>query len=285
MLASWLARAVKLQLLLSQLGSRPAFVQTLCISPATDFRVRHHAGRRRRLGGQCLLSARNRYLGQRRRDDHGGGSRIGSGFFALAVPVAGLALVWSGQSHTLTSFAFGATALAVLLTFGALLARRKVATWLFGTNALCARWPRLREKQRVLREFCAKVGTQGSLLLAAGPTFPVLDRCLDRAAMVGALRHPLAGPATAWAQRSVRACVPAAGIGAARGTLDGGAGRRRRCGDRIERDACDVGTAGQPRDRIAALAHGNPLHLSHCRYGCDCAARAQEKPVNSGTER
>jgi uncharacterized protein (TIRG00374 family) len=170
-LASWLARAVKLHLLLSQLGSRPAFVQTLCISLATDFAfVTTPAG----VGGYV---ASVYYL-------RGAGTSVSGAatitavdqgldlvFFALAVPVAGLALVWSGQSHALTSFAFGATALAVLLSFGALLARRKLATWLFGTNALCARWPRWREKQRALREFCAKVSTQGSLLLAAGPTF------------------------------------------------------------------------------------------------------------------
>ena len=169
-LASWLARAVKLQLLLSQLGSRPAFVQTLCISLATDFAfVTTPAG----VGGWV---ASVYYL-------RGTGASVSSAvtitaidqgldlmFFALAVPVAGLALVWSGQSHVLTSFALGATALAVLLTFGALLARRKLATWLVGTNALGARWPRLREKQQALREFCANVSTQGSLLLAAGPT-------------------------------------------------------------------------------------------------------------------
>ena len=170
-LASWLARAIKLHLLLHQLGSRPAFARTLCISVATDFAfATTPAG----VGGYVTSIYYLRGAGA-----SGSGAAtitaVDQGldlvFFALAVPIAGLALVWSGQSRLLTSFAFGATALTVLLTFVAVLARRPLAIWLFGTNALSARWPRLREKQQALRAFCAKVGAHGALLLAGGPAF------------------------------------------------------------------------------------------------------------------
>ena len=160
--ASWLARAIKLHLLLHRLGSRPAFAQTLCISVATDFAfVTTPAG----VGGYLASIYYLRGAGT-----SGSGAAtitaVDQGldlvFFALAVPIAGFALVWSGQSRLLTSFAFGATALTVLLTFAALLARRKLAIWLLDTNALSARWPRLREKQQALRGFCAKVSAHGS---------------------------------------------------------------------------------------------------------------------------
>lgn len=171
-LASWLARAIKLHLLLHQIGVRPAFARTLNISLATDFAfVTTPAG----VGGYV---ASVYYL-------RSAGGASGSGattitavdqgldlvFFGLAVPVAGLALVWSGQSHLLISFAFGATALSVLLVAAAWFARGRVAGWVFGENMLVARWPRLREKQHALHGFWVKVGAHAALLRAGDPMF------------------------------------------------------------------------------------------------------------------
>lgn len=170
-LASWLARAIKLHLLLHQLGVRPGFARTLCISLATDFAfVTTPAG----VGGYVASVYYLRSVGA-----SGSGATtitaVDQGldlvFFALAVPVAGLALVWSGQSRLLTSFAFGATALTALLIVAAWLVRRRLASWVFGANALTARWPRLCEKQRALHGFCMKIGAHAALMLAGGPIF------------------------------------------------------------------------------------------------------------------
>ncbi|MEO7063828.1 MAG: lysylphosphatidylglycerol synthase transmembrane domain-containing protein [Dokdonella sp.] len=170
--ASWLARAVKLRLLLRQLGAHPGMARTWWISLATDFAfVTTPAG----VGGYV---ASVYYL-------RSAGGASGSGattitavdqgldlvFFAFAVPIAGLALVWSGQSYVLTSFAFGATALTALLVVVAWFARHRVARWTFEPNVLTLRWPSLREKQRVLHRFCAKIGAHGALMLAGGPLF------------------------------------------------------------------------------------------------------------------
>ncbi len=170
-LTSWLARAIKLRLLLHQVGVHPAFGRTLCISLATDFAfITTPAG----VGGYVASVYYLRSAGA-----SGSGATtvtaVDQGldlvFFALAVPIAGLALAWSGQSDLLTSFAFGATALTTLLVVVAWLARRRLALWLFGANALTARWPRLCEKQRVLHGFCVKIGVQAALIRAGGPLF------------------------------------------------------------------------------------------------------------------
>lgn len=170
-LASWAARAVKLHLLLRRLGVHPGFARTLCISLATDFAfVTTPAG----VGGYV---ASVYYL----RSAGASGSAattitaVDQGldlvFFALAVPLAGLALAWSGQARLLTSFALGATALTALLVFTAWRTRHRLGRWVFGANALTARWPCLSEKQRMLRGFCVKIGAHAALMWAGGPVF------------------------------------------------------------------------------------------------------------------
>lgn len=169
--ASWLARAVKLQLLLQQVGVHPGFGRTVCISLATDFAfVTTPAG----VGGYVASIYYLRSAGASGSAattitaiDQG----LDLAFFALAVPVAGLVLAWSGQSHLLAAFAFGATALTAVLASASVLARRRLGAWLFGANALTARWPRLAQKQEVLRAFCAKIGTHVSMLRAGGALF------------------------------------------------------------------------------------------------------------------
>lgn len=169
--ASWLARAIKLHLLLHQVGVYPRFGRTLSISLATDFAfVTTPAG----VGGYVASVYYLRSAGA-----SGSGATtitaVDQGldllFFAVAVPIAGLVLAWSGQSHLLASFAFGATLLTLLLVVAAALARRRLATWLFDANALTARWPRLAEKQRALREFCAKIETHAAMMRAGGALF------------------------------------------------------------------------------------------------------------------
>ena len=57
------------------------------------------------------------------------------------------------------------------LALGALLARRKLAAWLFGTNTAGTRWPRLQRKQQALCEFLLSLQANARVLLAGGPTF------------------------------------------------------------------------------------------------------------------
>ena len=168
---SWLARAIKLHLLLHQLNVRPRFARTLAISLATDFAFISTPGG---VGGY----AASVYYLRRAGSSVSGAATITAAdqgldllFFVLALPLSGIALIWSDLPPTLAILGFGSSAVMIALALGALLARRKVAAWLFGTNTIGARWPRLQRKRHALREFFASLQANARLLLAAGPAF------------------------------------------------------------------------------------------------------------------
>ncbi len=168
---SWLARAIKLHLLLHQLKVRPRFTRTLAISLATDFAFISTPGG---VGGY----AASVYYLRRAGTSVSGAATITAAdqgldllFFTLALPLSGLALICSDLPETLALLGFASSALMIGLTLGALLARRKLAAWLFGANKIGARWPRLQRKQQALREFLVSLHANGRLLLAGGPTF------------------------------------------------------------------------------------------------------------------
>ena len=166
---SWLARAIKLHLLLRQLNVRPRFARTLAISLATDFAFISTPGG---IGGY----AASVYYLRRAGTSVSGAATITAAdqgldllFFVLALPLSGLVLIGSDLPKTLAILGFGSSAVMVTLALGAVLARRRLAAWLFGTNTISARWPRLQRKQQALREFVASLQANARLLLAGGP--------------------------------------------------------------------------------------------------------------------
>lgn len=173
---SWFARAIKLHLLLHQLNVRPRFARTLAISLATDFAFISTPGG---VGGY----AASVYYLRRAGTSVSGAATITAAdqgldllFFTLALPISGLALIWSDLPKTLAILSFGSSAVMVALVLGALLARRRLAAWLFGSNTIGgnkigARWRRLQRKQQALREFLVSVQANARLLLTGGPTF------------------------------------------------------------------------------------------------------------------
>jgi uncharacterized protein (TIRG00374 family) len=171
LVASWLCRTLKLSLLLQRLNLRPGFARVMEISVATDFAfVATPAG----VGGY----ATSLYYLRRAGASTGGATALVAAdqgidalFFIVALPLAGLCLIGSAIPGGLSQFAFVASALIATLAAVALLARQKLAQWVFTANALSRRWPRLLPVQLALREFFAKLRTNGRPLLMAGPLF------------------------------------------------------------------------------------------------------------------
>lgn len=168
---SWFARSIKLQLLLHRLDVWPGFGQTFLISLATDF------GFISTPGGVGGYAASIYYLRRTGASVSGAASitavdqALDLSFFALALPFAGLALIWSDLPRTLAMLAFGTSATMIGLVLAALLARRKVAAWLFGNNFISRRWPGLQRRQQALRDFFASLHANARLLIAGGPLF------------------------------------------------------------------------------------------------------------------
>jgi len=168
MAACWLARALKLRLLLHRLDLRPGFARIFAISLATDFAfistpggvagyaagiyyVRREGGS---LGAATTITAADQLLDL--------------AFFALALPIAGMTLLSSELPAPLTMLAFGASALMVALGAVIVIARCRIMRWLVGSNALTRRWPKLRRRQQTLHDFLLSVGTQMRLLVGGG---------------------------------------------------------------------------------------------------------------------
>jgi glycosyltransferase 2 family protein len=168
---SWLARAVKLHLLLHRLNVHPRFARTLAISLATDFAFISTPGG---VGGY----AASVYYLRRAGTSVSSAATITAAdqgldllFFIVVLPLAGIALIWSDLPETLAILGFASSACMIALALGALLARRKLWAWLFGTNMISARWPRLQRKQQALREFLMSLRANAGLLLTGGPAF------------------------------------------------------------------------------------------------------------------
>jgi uncharacterized protein (TIRG00374 family) len=170
---SWFSRTLKLHLLLRRLNLRPSLVRVLGISLATDFAfIATPAG----IGGYaaCLY-----YLRRVGASGSSAAAIIAADqgldvlFFVLALPLAALGLIWSSIPNELSTLAFTTSALMILLGLSVLLARRKLARWLFEKNSLTRRWPRLISIQNGLHEFSLKLRREGRPLLTAGPIFLV----------------------------------------------------------------------------------------------------------------
>ena len=168
---SWLARAFKLRLLLRRLNVHTSIAHALGIALASDFAfIATPAGvggyaasvyYLRRAGATTSAAATVTAVDQ----------ALDLLFFTLALPLAGLAIFGSNLPRALTTAAFGAGALMLVLALGAMLARRRLFAWLFGDNALTARWPSLRRPQNVLRALIADLREDARVLLAGGPVF------------------------------------------------------------------------------------------------------------------
>ena len=168
---SWFARAIKLHLLLHRLDLRPRFARTLAISLATDFAfISTPAG----VGGY----AASLYYLRRAGASVSSATTITAAdqgldllFFTMALPIAGLVVIWSDLPETLAVIGFASSAVMVVCVVIALLARRRLAAWLFETNSFSRRWPRLRRAQEALRIFVISLRDNASLLLAGGRGF------------------------------------------------------------------------------------------------------------------
>jgi uncharacterized protein (TIRG00374 family) len=167
----WLARTVKLQLLMHRLEVRPGFARTLAISLATDFAFISSPGgvagyaagiyyTRREgasLSAATTITAADQFLDL--------------AFFSITLPLAGLSLLSSDLPRALTTLAFASSALVIALGVGIVLARRQFMRWLLGANAIVRRWPNLQRKQDLLREFLGGVGVHLRLLARGGHAY------------------------------------------------------------------------------------------------------------------
>lgn len=168
---SWLARAFKLQLLLRRLDVPTGIGHALGIGLASDFGfIATPAGvggyaasvyYLRRAGATTSAAATITAVDQ----------ALDLLFFALALPLAGLAIFGSSLPRALTTAAFGASALMLVLALVALLARKKLFAWWFRENALTRRWPSLRRPQNASRTLIANLRGDARVLLAGGPMF------------------------------------------------------------------------------------------------------------------
>ena len=163
----WLARALKLQLLMRQLDLHSGFARVFAISLATDFAFISTPGG---VGGY----AAGIYYVRREGASIGAATTIAVAdqlldlaFFALALPIAGLS-VSSELPRPLTMLAFGVSALMIAIGAGTLLARRKIAAWLANENLFTRRWPGLRPGQQTLHQFLLSVAEHMRLLANGG---------------------------------------------------------------------------------------------------------------------
>jgi len=164
--ASWVARTLKLQLLLRRMGVEVGFLHMFEISLATDFGfLATPAG----LGGY----AASVYYTRRAGASISAAAALTAAdqtldlvFFGLALPVAGFAFFGSALPHRLVGAALTTCAALTALGLAAWLLQRQAppAAW----QKLGSRWPRL---QRAFDEFRAQAGTQARLLLGGGPIF------------------------------------------------------------------------------------------------------------------
>jgi glycosyltransferase 2 family protein len=168
---SWFTRALKVSLMLHRLGVRASYAQVFGISLATDFAfISTPAG----IGG---YAASMFYLRRAGASMSGAGAITAADqvldwtFFAVALPIAGFALLGANVPEALALLAFGTSAFMVALAIAALIARRRLAAWLFGDNFFSRRWPRVRRRLHQLREFTANLRSNAGVLLAGGPGF------------------------------------------------------------------------------------------------------------------
>lgn len=169
--ASWLARALKLYLLLQRLKTPTTFTRSFGISLATDLAF---AATPAGLGGYVATI----YYLRRAGASASGAATITTMdqgidlvFFAVSVPLAALALMGSDPSPGITTAALSAATLTAAFLVSIWLARRRIASFLSAPDHLSARWSPIRKAQRVLRTFFAGSRAHISLIASAGPKF------------------------------------------------------------------------------------------------------------------
>ncbi|MEP6483304.1 MAG: lysylphosphatidylglycerol synthase transmembrane domain-containing protein [Rudaea sp.] len=166
---SWLARAAKLHLLMARLGSRATFPQSFARSLLIDFAFITTPGG---VGGY----AASVYCGRRAGLSASGATTLtfidqllDLAFFSLAVPIAALSLVFTDVSRTLSILAFGSSVLTLVLVAIALIMHHRFLRWLYSDNVFIRRWPRLKDKQHVVREFIDNVKRDVVLVASGAP--------------------------------------------------------------------------------------------------------------------
>jgi uncharacterized protein (TIRG00374 family) len=166
---SWIARTLKLKVLLRRLQLQAGLARLFAISLAIDFAF---------ISTPAGLGVYAAGIFSRRRAGATPGAAttvmaadqiLDLAFFTFALPLAGLTLMWSQLPASLAALAFASG--ATMLALGAVvwLSRRRVAGWLLGDNALTRRWPALRRHQHLLHGFFAAVADNMRLLRAGGP--------------------------------------------------------------------------------------------------------------------
>ena len=169
--ASWLARALKLHLLLHRLKTHTTFVHSLGISLATDLAF---AATPAGLGG---FVATIYYL--RRAGTSGTGAAtimvLDQGtdllFFSVSVPLLALALAGSDSSPAMTTAALVSAAVVIVVATTIWLARGKILAFVLAPKPVLARWPRIQRAEQALQALLASSRNYVSLIVAAGPSF------------------------------------------------------------------------------------------------------------------
>ncbi|HEY0231922.1 MAG TPA: lysylphosphatidylglycerol synthase transmembrane domain-containing protein [Dokdonella sp.] len=164
--ASWVARTLKLRLLLRRMGAEVGFVQMFEISLATDFGfLATPAG----LGGYAASVYYTRRAGASMSAAAAmtaADQALDLVFFALALPVAGFAYFGSALPPRLVGAALTTAAALTALALGAWLIQRQASPGAW--RQLESRWPRL---WRSVDAFRAQAGAQTRLLIGGGPMF------------------------------------------------------------------------------------------------------------------
>jgi len=166
--ASWIARTLKLQLLLRRMGVEVGFVQVFEISLATDFGfLATPAG----LGGY----AASVYYARRAGASISAAAALTAAdqaldlvFFALVLPIAGLAFFGTALPAQLVTAALATSAGLVAIALALWIAQRQWRGWPAAWQRAGSRWPKL---QRAVGEFRAQAAAQARMLLGGGPAF------------------------------------------------------------------------------------------------------------------
>lgn len=170
-LASWIARALKLHLLLHRLKTPATLTRSFGISLASDLAfTATPAG----LGGYVATI----YYLRRAGASAAGATTImaidqGTDlvFFALAVPLVTLVLADSDVPRAMTITALSAVAVTSACLAALFLARRKILSLLLAPKPVLARWALAARAEQALRTFLAGSRTYFALIAAAGPSF------------------------------------------------------------------------------------------------------------------
>jgi uncharacterized protein (TIRG00374 family) len=169
MAVCWFVRAVKWHLLLNRLGAETSFARSFAMSLAIDFAFVSTPGG---LGGY----AASMYCARRAGISTSAATTVtfidqllDLIFFALALPLAALTLLWTDVPRALSLSAFIASAVLIVLALLIVLMHRPFVRWLCSDNIFSRRWPSLRDKQHRLLAFLDNVGADSRFLFSGPP--------------------------------------------------------------------------------------------------------------------